>query len=608
MASIPIFNGQVGSTVAQTASPVQSLDSVINASRLGTNDGLVQPTTLGSIVQGTQGAIDTYENYQSQELNQEAQQIANERNKFNLEQDKKQQEVSGDQAVQTQQAQLELQARQAERQKQLILDQQELEATLQSNDPAVVSDALLSGRYAAVLSDPNYAKSVFRGAASRGLLTSQATEVFLNDSNNKIEQAARERDRVAASLRYEKNLEALNKDPLAGELSTLGYTQAKAIKNLQVISASGYDESGNKIDPGASTLSDETLNAMEYGKGKYRLKDTTTGKVLPGMYNKEGINILQQLQKDSYVDDTLRDTPAAGGIREAQGLQTTTTDINTKKPDKITPEASSALAQQTFEERRAAKAALYRSKMKKPAPTPVAPPNGPPAAYTPAPANVSVINPELKPSEYTSINSFVGQPVSLNLNNGIKVAKRTLADINTNPLLVGEPALIKGLVTTESAGNPEAVSSTGVRGLFQVTGNTMKYVQNKYKDQVGDRVLDPTNPEDSKLAGTLYLLEQLTRFKADSGGLQVALAAYNGGPGRMQDAVEAVGSYDWDSIVKHLQSEVINGNLTPAKFQEIKDYPGKVISAASQYLGHSPDTDTTFVQLLQANNLIAGKV
>ncbi len=80
-----------------------------------------------------------------------------------------------------------------------------------------------------------------------------------------------------------------------------------------------------------------------------------------------------------------------------------------------------------------------------------------------------------------------------------------------------DPALIAAVIKVESGFSVKAVSSKGARGLMQVMPKTAS--------ELG--VIDLFNPSENVHAGSRYLRQQLDRF----GCLELALAAYNAGPG-----------------------------------------------------------------------------
>jgi soluble lytic murein transglycosylase-like protein len=125
------------------------------------------------------------------------------------------------------------------------------------------------------------------------------------------------------------------------------------------------------------------------------------------------------------------------------------------------------------------------------------------------------------------------------------------ADIQAASQKYGVPAaLIEAVIQQESGFNPSAESGAGAGGLMQLMPSTAS----------GLGVTDVYDPAQSIDGGTHYLRDQLDRF---GGNVQLALAAYNAGPG-------AVASY---------------GGVPP--YPETQSYVSDVLANYARYSGGS---------------------
>jgi soluble lytic murein transglycosylase len=108
--------------------------------------------------------------------------------------------------------------------------------------------------------------------------------------------------------------------------------------------------------------------------------------------------------------------------------------------------------------------------------------------------------------------------------------------------------LIAAVVKAESGYDPGAGSSAGAVGLMQLLPETAEWIAAELESWEGHDAPVLTDPADSLELGTCYLA-YLSRMYGDGDrGRQLTLAAYNAGPGNVNEWIEAVGGREKFSL------------------------------------------------------------
>ncbi|MEW4371770.1 lytic transglycosylase domain-containing protein [Paenibacillus kandeliae] len=119
-------------------------------------------------------------------------------------------------------------------------------------------------------------------------------------------------------------------------------------------------------------------------------------------------------------------------------------------------------------------------------------------------------------------------------------------------------SLVKGIIQAESSFNPNAGSSAGAQGLMQLMPATAK----------GLGVTNIKDPQQNINGGTKFIAGLISKYNGD---VQLALAAYNAGPGRVDSRIKKYGN-SWDKIKAYMP-------------QETQAYVGKVLANEKSFRG-----------------------
>ncbi len=142
-----------------------------------------------------------------------------------------------------------------------------------------------------------------------------------------------------------------------------------------------------------------------------------------------------------------------------------------------------------------------------------------------------------------------------------------------------DTALVLGVITQESGFNANAVSPVGAMGLMQLMPSTVKHI----KSASPVRIASAFEPSQNVAAGTWYLRSLYNQFQGypEERRWQFALASYNGGIGRVSNAITKVSKATGKSRTQVTWSEV-----SPYMPRETRNYVPAVMSHRTYYRQH----------------------
>lgn len=113
-------------------------------------------------------------------------------------------------------------------------------------------------------------------------------------------------------------------------------------------------------------------------------------------------------------------------------------------------------------------------------------------------------------------------------------------------------SILEGVALAESSFRPGALSPAGAIGLMQLMPDTAKGLG-----------VNPHDPAQNVRGGAKYLRQMYDYF----GDWSLAFAAYNAGPGAVENAISRAGSRSWEAVQGYLPAET--RNYVPAVFRAI---------------------------------------
>jgi hypothetical protein len=157
-------------------------------------------------------------------------------------------------------------------------------------------------------------------------------------------------------------------------------------------------------------------------------------------------------------------------------------------------------------------------------------------------------------TEFEAVNATLGR--ATRLERAVKRVQHLRPTLEPILREEGVPLQMAAVVLVESGGQPDALSSKGARGLWQIMPDTAR----RYGLIVSDRVDERLDLDKSTHAAARYLRDLLRQF----GDWPLALAAYNAGEEAVQRAILRTSSRDFSVIARAGMLPLETRNYIPA--------------------------------------------
>lgn len=318
--AIPLFTGDVGSSVAPIQPPVESLQ--VSGYTKGLEASKLDPGTIGSIAKGITAGIDKYQEVRGNALDIEQKEV-------NLEQDQLRLDAQRElqpEAIAADRAKLIESRRAFAEATRLRQQEEELFGVLKGDDPTAKVDAVTSGKYAEIFAKaPNLEKYAIKVAAP--FMPDAVRSAFIQNESAKQAQRLAMQNRAALEKSYTDTVTTLQSSDLMSD-ALVGNPGANIIdlaKDIDFVPSGRYNYKDGlpERDPATGRLKENQLDPTTAPK-TFDAISRKTGKVIAqGVMPEEKKLVNKALALSLQIGGDFEDTDVARTLKASRGEPST---------------------------------------------------------------------------------------------------------------------------------------------------------------------------------------------------------------------------------------------------------------------------------------------
>lgn len=318
--AIPLFTGDVGSSIAPIQAPVESLQ--VSGYMKGLEASKVDPGTIGSIAKGITAGIDKYQEVRGNALDIEQKGVNLEQDQLRLE---AQRELQPD-AIAADRAKLIESRRAFAEATRLRQQEEELFGVLKGDDPTAKVDAVTSGKYAEIFAKaPGLEKYAIKVAAP--FMPDAVRSSFIQNESAKQAQRLAMQNRAALQKSYTDTVTTLQSSDLMSD-ALVGNPGANIIdlaKDIDFVPSGrySYKDGMPERDPATGRLKENQLDPTQAPK-TFDAISRKSGKIIAqGVLPEEKKLVNKALALSLQIGGDFEDTDVARTLKASRGEPST---------------------------------------------------------------------------------------------------------------------------------------------------------------------------------------------------------------------------------------------------------------------------------------------